>query len=108
MHPADAATRGIADGDVVRMYNDRGACLAGAVVTDMIRTGVVQLSTGAWFDPEDPSRIGSLDKHGNPNMLTRDRGTSRLAQSCSAQTTLVEIERFEGEVPAISAFTPPA
>jgi hypothetical protein len=41
-------------------------------------------------------------------MLTRDQGTSRLAQSCSAQTTLVEIERFEGEAPAISAFTPPA
>jgi biotin/methionine sulfoxide reductase len=107
MHPTDAAARGIADGDVVRLYNDRGACLAGAVVTDTIRAGVVQLSTGAWFDPEDPSHIGSLDKHGNPNMLTRDQGTSRLAQSCSAQTTLVEIERFEGEAPAISAFTPP-
>jgi biotin/methionine sulfoxide reductase len=108
INPADAAARGIADGDVVRLYNDRGACLAGAVVTDAIRTGVVQLSTGAWFDPEDPSHIGSLDKHGNPNMLTRDQGTSRLAQSCSAQTTLVEIERFEGEAPAISVFTPPA
>jgi biotin/methionine sulfoxide reductase len=41
-------------------------------------------------------------------VLTRDRGTSRLAQSCSAQTTLVEIERFEGEAPAITVFTPPS
>ena len=32
--PQDAAARGIADGDVVRVFNDRGACLAGAVVTD--------------------------------------------------------------------------
>jgi biotin/methionine sulfoxide reductase len=46
----------------------------------------VQLSTGAWFDPLDPAAIGSLDKHGNPNVLTLDKGTSKLAQCCSAQT----------------------
>jgi biotin/methionine sulfoxide reductase len=107
INPADAASRSIADGDTVRMVNDRGACLAGAIVTDEIRPGVVEVSTGAWFDPESPSTIGSLDKHGNPNVLTRDRGTSRLAQSCSAQTTLVDIERYEGEPPAITAFIPP-
>jgi biotin/methionine sulfoxide reductase len=72
LHPADAARRGIVDGDTVRVYNDRGACLAGAVVTEAIRPGVVQLATGAWFDPENPAAIGSLDKHGNPNTLTLD------------------------------------
>ena len=59
---------------MVRIYNDRGACLAGAVVTDAIRPGVIQLATGAWFDPLDPAEIGSLDKHGNPNVLTLDKG----------------------------------
>lgn len=107
LNPQDAAIRGIAAGDVVRIYNDRGMCLAGAVLTDAIRPGVVQLSTGAWFDPEQPSSIGSLDKHGNPNVLTRDRGTSKLAQSCSAQTTLVDVERFAGEPPPITVFAPP-
>jgi len=104
----DAATRGIANGDVVRIYNDRGACLAGAVVTDAIRPGVVQLATGAWFDPLDPAEIGSLDKHGNPNVLTLDKGTSKLAQSPAAQTVLVEVERFDGEVPPITVFAPPS
>ena len=103
----DAAVRGITSGDVVRIYNDRGACLAGAVVTDVIRPGVVQLATGAWFDPLEPAAIGSLDKHGNPNVLTLDKGTSKLAQCCIAQTALVEIERFDGEVPEITAFAPP-
>jgi len=56
----DAAARGIASGDVVRIYNGRGACLAGAVVTDAIRPGVIQLATGAWFDPLDPAEVGSL------------------------------------------------
>ncbi len=108
LHPNDAAARAISDGDVVRVYNDRCACLAGAHVTDAVRPGVVLLATGAWFDPIDPGEIGSLDRHGNPNVLTIDKGTSRLAQSTSAQTALVEIERYEGELPAITVFTQPA
>jgi biotin/methionine sulfoxide reductase len=108
MHPQDAAARGIADGDVVHVYNHRGACLAGVVVTEAIRPGVVQLATGAWFDPVSPAEIGSLEKHGNPNVLTLDKGTSKLAQCCSAQTALVEVQRYDGEPPAVTAFAPPA
>lgn len=104
---ADAETRGIQDGDVVRVFNDRGSTLAGAVVTDDIRRGVVQISTGAWYDPALPGAIGSLEKHGNPNVLTLDKGTSRLAQGPSAQTTLVQVERFAGNPPPVSAFAPP-
>jgi biotin/methionine sulfoxide reductase len=78
------------------------------VVTDAIRPGVVQLATGAWFDPLDPAEIGSLDKHGNPNVLTLDKGTSKLAQSPAAQTALVEVERFAGDAPPITIFAPPA
>jgi biotin/methionine sulfoxide reductase len=108
LHPDDAAARGIANGDVVRIYNARGACLAGAVLTEAIRPGVVQLATGAWFDPLDAAEIGSLDKHGNPNVLTLDKGTSKLAQCSVAQTVLVQVERFDGEPPPITVFEPPA
>ncbi|PDQ22816.1 Asp-tRNA(Asn)/Glu-tRNA(Gln) amidotransferase GatCAB subunit C [Mesorhizobium sanjuanii] len=107
INPADAAARGVGDGDIVRVFNDRGAILAGAVLTDSIRPGVIQIATGAWYDPETPGEIGSLDKHGNPNVLTPDRGTSKLAQGPSAQNTLVEVARFEGAVPRVSAFDPP-
>ena len=58
------------------------------------------------YDPLDAAEPNSLDKHGNPNVLTRDKGTSRLAQSPSAQTVLVQVERFEGEAPPITAFEP--
>jgi len=107
LHPMDAAARDIRAGDVVRIHNDRGACLAGAVLSERLRPGVVQLATGAWYDPLEPGRIGTLDKHGNPNLLTRDRGTSRLAQGPSAHSTLVEVERVTGEVPPVTAFEPP-
>jgi biotin/methionine sulfoxide reductase len=105
---ADAASRDIADGDIVRVFNDRGSCLAGAVVTQAIMTGVVKLSTGAWWDPERAGDPSSLDRHGNPNSLTRDAGASSLSQGCAAQSCLVQLEKFEeaGTVP-MKAFDPP-
>ena len=107
IHPEDAAARGIASGDVVRAFNDRGSCLAGAVVTDAVRPRVVQLSTGAWYDPLDPADPDAMCVHGNPNVLTFDRGTSKLAQGCSGQHALVEIERWTGPLPPIRAYEPP-
>src|SRR6185312_6095816 len=107
LHPADAQARGIADGDVVRVFNDRGACLAGAVLDANLRRSVVQLSTGAWWDPVSPGDPSALDRHGNPNVLTLDKGTSRLAQGPVAQTALVELERYEGPLPAVEAYAPP-
>jgi biotin/methionine sulfoxide reductase len=107
LNPLDAAARNIEDGDIIRLYNDRGATLAGAVVTEDVRPGVVRLSTGAWYDPEIPGTPGALDKHGNPNMLTPDHGTSRLGQGPVSHTALVEAEKFTGTLPEISIFTPP-
>lgn len=108
INPADAAARGILDGQIVRVFNDRGSCLAGAVLTDGLIPGVVQLPTGAWFDPSEPGQSNSLEKHGNPNVLTADRGTSRLAQSPTCNSTLVQVSRFTGAVPPVTAFDPPA
>ena len=107
MHPSDAAARGISAGDVVRIYNDRGACLAGVRIDDGVRQGVIVLPTGAWYDPLVPGELGTLEKHGNPNVLTLDKGTSKLTQGCSAHTALVEVELFKGELPPITAFDPP-
>jgi biotin/methionine sulfoxide reductase len=108
IHPTDAAPRGLADGDIVRLFNSRGSCLAGVIISEDVRPGVVQLSTGAWYDPLDPADPRSLCVHGNPNVLTFDRGTSSLAQGCSGQHALVEVERWVGELPPIRAYdTPP-
>ena len=107
LNPDDARVRGIADGNVVRVFNDRGACLAGARLVTGLMRGVVQMATGAWYDPLQPGVIGTLDKHGNPNVLTLDKGTSRLAQGCSAQTALVQVERYPGTPPPITAYDPP-
>lgn len=103
INPADAARRNIADGDIVRLFNDRGVCLAGAAISESVAEGVVVLATGAWYDPAPDGTC----KHGNPNVLTADKGTSELAQGPSSQTCLVELERFDGDPPPVTAFDPP-
>jgi biotin/methionine sulfoxide reductase len=108
INPQDAAARGIGGGDIVRLYNDRGACLAAAVLSEALHPGVVQLSTGAWYDPEDPVADKPICVHGNPNVLTRDAGTSKLAQGCTGQLAVIEIERFDGPLPPVKAFDPPS
>ncbi len=107
LHSEDAAHRGLKAGDVVRVFNERGACLAGVIIDDQVMPRVVQMSTGAWYDPLEPGVIGSLCKHGNPNVLTMDKGTSKLGQGPIAHSCLVEIELFEGELPPLTAYTPP-
>lgn len=108
MHPRDAADRGLADGDVVRVFNDRGACLAGLVIDDRLRPDVVQLSTGAWFDPVDPADPDSMCAHGNPNVLTDDVGTSSLAHGCTGAHVLVQVQKYTGDLPPVRAHEPPA
>jgi hypothetical protein len=69
--------------------------------------GVIQLPTGAWYDPEDSDEDAPLCVHGNPNVLTRDVGTSALAQGCTGQLTTVQVELFKGNLPPIKAYDPP-
>ena len=88
MHPDDATARGIAGGEIVRVFNTRGAVRARARPTRDILRGVVALPTGAWAGPPG----SNIDPDGNPNLLTRDVGTSRLAQGTSAHSTLVQVE----------------
>lgn len=104
LHPDDAAAREVGNGDIVRVFNERGQTLAGVIVTDRVMPGVVQFPTGAWYDPTEP---GGLDKHGNPNVLTRDEGTSKLGQGPSSHSALVQVERYFGNLPPITAFGPP-
>ena len=108
LNPHDAAARGIAENDIVRLSNARGACLASAHLDDGVMPGVVQLPTGAWYDPDEPTGPAPTCVHGNPNVLTRDAGTSRLAQGCTGQLSAVQLERFTGNLPPIRAYDPPA
>jgi biotin/methionine sulfoxide reductase len=104
MTERDASARELQHGDLVRVFNERGATLAAVAIRDDLMEGVVQLPTGAWWDPESP---GGICRSGNPNVLTRDVGTSSLAQGPTAQTCLVEVERFVGDPPQVRSHEAP-
>ena len=93
MHPTDATARGLNEGEILRLHNTRGACLAELRLSDAIRPGVLQIATGAWFDPLDETC-----QRGNPNVLTLDKRTSKLAQGPIAQSCLVQVERYRGDL----------
>ena len=89
INPMDAAQRDISHKDIVKVFNERGSTLARAVVSEDIMPNVVSLATGPWLDQDS----NGTDQQGNPNILTRDRGTSSLGQGSSAHTCLVEVEK---------------
>ena len=91
----------------MRVFNDRGACLAGAVVTDEVRPGVVQLVDRRLVRPVDPADGVAACVHGNPNVLTADVRTSRLAQGCTGQHAAVQLIREAGDLPPVRAHEPP-
>ena len=108
IHPSDALERGIEDHDVVKVFNERGAFLAAACVTSDVRRGVVQVSTGAWYDPIPlPDEPEGVCVNGNPNAVTNDVGTSQLAQGCTGQLSLVQVSKFAGIPPSGRGHNPP-
>ena len=103
INKADAKKIGVKNGDVVRVFNKRGEVLAGAVVTNDIMQGVVRLCEGGWYDPDEKG----LCKYGSANVLTMDIPTSKLANGNCAHTGLVNIEKFTGTLPEVTAFSAP-
>jgi len=106
IHPADASRLGISNYDCVRVYNARGACLATAVLDPGLLRGVVRMSTGAWLDAIEQADGTLLCRHGNPNLVTRDAGTSELAQGPVAHSCLVALAPYEADQ-TIEVFVPP-
>ena len=92
MHPKDAQARGITEGQEVLIWNDRGRVQIGAHLTDRIMPGVVALSQGAWYAPDE----NGTDHGGCINVLTSLRPTP-YARGNGQHTNLVEV-RPAGEL----------
>jgi trimethylamine-N-oxide reductase (cytochrome c) len=104
----DAKAKGIKSGDIVRVFNERGQVLAGAIVTDGLKQGIVKIEEGAWYDPMEKGKDGTLCKNGSANLLTKDIPTSELANGNSSNTALVNIEKYTKKAPELTIFKQPS
>ena len=96
MNPVDANARGLKDGELVLLYNDRAGVVCALQVTDRIRPGVVHsYGSSAEYDPL--GKIGaSVDRGGCVNMLTSKRFITKTS-SGQALDCQLEVKRWEGE-----------
>jgi anaerobic selenocysteine-containing dehydrogenase len=84
IHPDDAGTRDIRDGQTVRVFNDRGRFLARAVVGTTVKRGVV-VAPGIWWNRLTPDGA-------NGNATTSTQLTD-LGAGATFFDNLVEVRR---------------
>jgi len=87
INTTDAQARGIENGSLVRVFNDRGEMIIPATVTERIMPGVVNVYQGAWFDPDK----NGVDRGGCANVLTKDEPSPGGA--FPSNTALVQVEK---------------
>jgi trimethylamine-N-oxide reductase (cytochrome c) len=101
INTADAKARGIRNGELVRLYNDRGSVICAAYVTERLRPGVVQsYESSANYDPVgEPGK--TTDRGGCVNNLTNQRSQSAKSSSMAPNACLIEVEPFTGDFPSV-------
>ena len=97
IHPQQAEEREIQNGDLIKVYNDRGVVLGIAHVTESIRPGVIHCyASSGKYDPLEPGKAYSPDRGGCINILTPGRMMSKNAPGMACNTCLVEIAKWDG------------
>ena len=97
IHPVDAEVRGIKDGDIVKMYNDRASVLGIAQITERCRPGVIHSYEGSGiYDLIEPGNPASPDRGGCVNVLTPGRMMSKNVPGMAPNSCLIEMAKWEG------------
>jgi len=94
IHTSEAVRRGIRNGDIIKIFNERGIVLGGAYVTERLRPGVAYIDHGARIDPIIP---GKVDRGGAINTIAP---TGTISKNCVGQATsgyLVEVGKVTAE-----------
>jgi trimethylamine-N-oxide reductase (cytochrome c) len=93
INPIDAEARGIAEGDVVNIFNDRGEILAGAHVTERARPGMVRCTFAAPYRPILTGDNPLMDTMGSPALISPYNPTSANAIGMASGWFLVEVKK---------------
>lgn len=96
MNPADAEVRGLKNGDIVMVFNERGKILCGVTTTQRLTKGVAWVAYGSWYDQLD-DKPGAIDRAGDANFLTPIRPISEHYMGFAFNSNLVEVEKADLE-----------
>ncbi len=95
MHTKDAEARGLKDGDIVHVWNDRGDILVGLKVTERLIPGTCKLTYGSWHDPLDGD-TKMYDRGGDGNTISNDQPMSKHHATGGAfNSVLIEVEKAD-------------
>jgi molybdopterin guanine dinucleotide-containing S/N-oxide reductase-like protein len=97
IHPEDAAKRGIRNGDIVKLYNERGMVLGGAIVWERIMPGVVYQDHGARADLIICEPGNCIDRGGANNLISPENITSQNCGGLATSGYLVDIAKVSRE-----------
>jgi len=90
MHPDTAAEYRVEHGDIIKIFNERGAVLCAAYISERLVPGAVFVDHGARFDPIDAE---SLDRGGAINLISPHAIMSRHATGMVVSGYLVALEK---------------
>jgi anaerobic selenocysteine-containing dehydrogenase len=93
IHPADAKKKGIKNGDIVKLFNERGIVLGGAYVTERIMLGVVYQDHGARADIITAGPEEYIDRGGAINLIAPANGTSQNCWGMATSGYLVNVDQ---------------
>jgi anaerobic selenocysteine-containing dehydrogenase len=95
LHPSEAAKRGIENGDIVKMYNERGIILGGALVWERLIPGAAYIDHGARIDLIASGPDEYIDRGGSSCLISPTKGISDKCWGMATSGFLVEVARVE-------------
>ena len=104
IHPKKAQEKGIREGDIMELFNDRGSVLCVAHLTHRVEENTIHAyGSSGIYNPVEPGSCGP-DIGGCVNLLTPGRLIGDMVPGMAPNSTLLDVRKYEGELPCGQGF----
>lgn len=104
IHPKKAEEKGIREGDIMELFNDRGSVLCVAHLTNRVEENTIHAyGSSGIYNPVEPGSC-CADIGGCVNLLTPGRLIGDMVPGMAPNSTLLDVRKYEGELPCGQGF----